>query len=608
MKEKILKRNQVEEKYTWNIKDIYKSDNEWEKAVKELESKVRDFVDSYTGYLNNLSVFESALKDIDEILGDLSKIDHFASLPASTDATDTENLSRARRAADIFTEVSTKISFFYSELLNMKDEYWDVLEKDMPEYRGFIRRMKKRKKIKLDAEIEKTLALLNPVFNTPDNIYERSRLCDMDFGTFIVKGKEYPLSFSLYEEEYMYHSDKDVRRAAFEAFSNVLAMYKNTFAEIYYSQVKKEKIMSELRGFDSVVDYLLYDQEVDRKYFDRQLDFIMENFAPVMRKYVEHLRLERNLEEIRFSDLKIDIDPDYSPRVSIDEAGEMIYESVKVMGDEYAKTIMEYKTQRWIDFPQNIGKETGGFATMPFGVHPYVLMSWTGNMSGVYTLAHELGHCGQFIFTEESRPFLDVEPSLYLVEAPSTFNELLLTEFLMKKGEEERDIKLKRYAISKLLSDTYFHNFVTHLLEAVYQREVYRLIDNGKSFDAEKLSNIKLKVLKEFWGDKVIMDKGAELTWMRQRHYYMGLYSYTYSAGLTIATDAFLRLKKGDVQAAEKWLEFLKTGGAYTPLEAAEIAGVNIEDEKPLKSTIEYLNDMCDELIRLGEDIHTIKN
>ncbi|MEG0553499.1 MAG: M3 family metallopeptidase, partial [Carnobacterium sp.] len=151
----------------------------------------------------------------------------------------------------------------------------------------------------------------------------------------------------------------------------------------------------------------------------------------------------------------------------------------------------------------------------------------------VYTLIHEFGHAGQAILSAGSNSILGEEPSLYLIEAPSTFNELLLTDLLKRKST---DARRERFALTNMLTNTFFHNFITHLLEAAYQRDVYQLVDAGKSFDAAKLSEIKRSILTQFWGDAVEINPGAELTWMRQSHYYMGLYSYTYSAGLTIAT------------------------------------------------------------------------
>jgi oligoendopeptidase F len=234
-----------------------------------------------------------------------------------------------------------------------------------------------------------------------------------------------------------------------------------------------------------------------------------------------------------------------------------VSDTVAYLGEDYQKLIMRAFPERWLDFAQNEGKDSGAFATKPYGVHPYIMMSWSDTLPSLYTLIHELGHTGQMTLSEADNSVLGDMPSTYIVESPSTFNELLLTHHLV---ETATDPEMKQFARSRLLSDTYFHNFVTHLLEAAFQREVYHLIDNGESFDAAKLNQIKRQILTDFWGDAVELEEGAELTWMRQSHYYMGLYSYTYSAGLTIATQAYLRTLKEGQPAINDWLQYLALG------------------------------------------------
>ena len=154
-----------------------------------------------------------------------------------------------------------------------------------------------------------------------------------------------------------------------------------------------------------------------------------------------------------------------------------------------------------------------------------------------------------------------------------------------------------------MITNTYYHNFVTHLLEAAYQREVYKIIDEGGSVQAATLNSIKKEVLEKFWGDDVKIIDGAELTWMRQPHYYMGLYSYTYSAGLTIGTEVSKRILKEGQPAIDDWIEVLKAGGTKTPVELAKMAGVDITTDKPLLDTIEYIGSIIDEIVKLTEEI-----
>ena len=214
------------------------------------------------------------------------------------------------------------------------------------------------------------------------------------------------------------------------------------------------------------------------------------------------------------------------------------------------------------------------------------------------TLAHELGHAGHFYLAHQEQNIFDSRPSMYFVEAPSTMNELLLVNYLLEKTE---DPGMKRWVLSSIVGRTYYHNFVTHLLEAHYQREVYRIVDEGGSLSAPLLHQLKRETLEKFWGDAVRLNEGAELTWMRQPHYYMGLYPYTYSAGLTIATEVSRRIMNEGEKAVEDWRQVLKAGGTKSPQELARMAGVDVSTEQPLMNTIEYIGQLIDEIIRLSD-------
>ena len=598
--QEMKKRSEVPVGLTWDLSAIFKSKEAFEEEVQSLNKMVDQFVEEYANNLKDADTIIDSLHAYEEIMTSASRINHYAFLPESTDLTNPENTILSRRVENFLANVSASLSFFNSELTTLDDNLLDRVAETEPAYKSFIRHTKEDKKITLDPAVEKTLAQLSPTLNAPSNIYEQTRLADMDFGSFVVEGIEYPLSFVLYEEFYMYHDDTAVRRAAFDKFSSVLKKYENVTAAAYYAKVQTEKTLATMRGFDSVFDYLLYDQEVDRDMYNRQIDVIMSDLAPVMQKYITHLKKVKGLDKITYADLKIDLDPEYSPKVTVETSKQMVKDAISILGEDYTEMILKAYPDRWVDFAQNVGKSTGGFCTIVPGVHPYILMNWNDQLSNVYTLIHELGHAGQMMLAEENNTLLGENPSLYLIEAPSTFNELLLTDSLTHQTDDPR---MERFALTKMLTDTYFHNFVTHLLEAAYQREVYELVDEGISFDAAKLSEIKRTVLERFWGDAVEINPGAELTWMRQSHYYMGLYSYTYSAGLTIATQAFLHIKEEGQPAAGNWLTFLKSGDQFRSAEAAAIANVDIKTDKPLKDTIQYLDDSVERIIQLSKEL-----
>lgn len=325
----------------------------------------------------------------------------------------------------------------------------------------------------------------------------------------------------------------------------------------------------------------------------------MSEFGPIAQKFLKHVAKVNHLEKMTFADWKLDIDNALNPEVSIEDAYDLVMKSVAPLGAEYEKEIARYQKERWVDFAANDHKDSGGYAADPYKVHPYILMSWTGRMSDVYTLIHEIGHSGQFIFSDNHQSYFNTHMSTYYVEAPSTFNELLLSDYLENQFEDARQ---KRFALAHRLTDTYFHNFITHLLEAAFQRKVYQLIEDGGTFGAEKLNELMKSVLTEFWGDAIEIDDDAALTWMRQAHYYMGLYSYTYSAGLVISTVGYLNLKQSP-SGAQDWLDFLKSGGSKTPIETARLIKADISTEKPLRDTIQFLDDTVNQIIAYSNEI-----
>lgn len=599
MTEQLKPRSEVSDQLKWNLTGIFATEEEFQSTLDEFPATVDAFVEQYKGNLTDANVVVEALHTYEEIIATASYLQQYASLPVSADITDGEAAAKLRSVATLISQESAKLSFFNSEVLLLSESEIDKVADIEPEFKAWVRKTKKSKKAALAPEVEEAFELLSPVLNSFQEIYEQARSNDPDFGTFEVDGKEYPLSFVLYEDYYMYHTDPKIRRASYDKFNEVLGQYKNTVANAYYNQVVKEKTIATMRGYDSVFDYLLESQEVTREMYDRQIDVIMEKFSPVMQKYITHLKEQNGLEKVTYADLKIDVDPEFKQDITIEETKDLVKEALAPFGQEYVDLMLSSYEEGWTDFARNIGKRSGAFCSTTYRKHPYIMMSFSGLLSDAYTLFHELGHAGQGVLSHKYNSLTGARPSLYLIEGPSTFHELLLTDYLKNESDDPRT---ERSILSMMISKTYFHNFVTHLLEAAYQREVYRLIDDGKSFDANVLSEIKRNVLEEFWGDAVELEPGAELTWMRQIHYYMGLYPYTYSAGLTIATQAFLKIKSGE-SSMENWLDFLRLGGQEAPLEATKVANVDVDTDQALLDTIDYLDESVDRIIELSGEL-----
>ena len=591
-------RSEFPENELWDLTALYQDQEDFLRAIEKAREDIQKFVRDYQGKLSTFEDFERAFAELEQISIQISHIGNYGFMPQTTDFGDESFAQIAQAAMEFETEANVALSFFDDALVGADEAVLEKLGQE-PHLTSAIRQAKIKKAHYLGADVEKALTNLGEVFYSPQDIYTKMRAGDFAMADFEVDGKVYKNSFVTYENFYQNHENAEIREKSFLSFSEGLRQHQNTAAAAYLAQVKSEKLLADMKGYDSVFDYLLAEQEVDRSMFDRQIDLIMSEFAPVAQKYLKHVAKVNGLKKMTFADWKLDLDSELNPEVSIDDAYDLVMKSVEPLGQEYCQEVARYKEERWVDFAANAGKDSGGYAADPYRVHPYVLMSWTGRMSDVYTLIHEIGHSGQFIFSDNHQSYFNAHMSTYYVEAPSTFNELLLSDYLERQFDNPRQ---KRFALAHRLTDTYFHNFITHLLEAAFQRKVYTLIEEGGTFGASKLNAIMKEVLTEFWGDAVEIDDDAALTWMRQAHYYLGLYSYTYSAGLVISTAGYLHLKN-DENGARDWLELLKSGGSKTPLESAMIIGADISTDKPLRDTIQFLSDTVEQIISYSEEL-----
>ncbi|WP_271853657.1 oligoendopeptidase F [Planococcus maritimus] len=597
-------RSEVSIEETWNLESLMASPEAFDTALEELDQETAAYAEKFQGRITDAESALQALEAYLEIAEKLVAPGTYANLSYSTDQTDTAAQMRAGKFSAFSAKISSRLAFVASELLELPEPVLKQAMSQSQEFEGYLKKLLRKKPHQLHPAAEKALASYSSVFQSPYGLYNTTKMVDMDFPDFEAGGKSHPLSYVSFEGDWEAETDTELRRAAFKAFSDKLRDYQHTTAKTYDMQLQTEKTTADLRGYSDIFEYLLSNQEVDRTLYDRQIDLIQTELAPHMRKYARLLQKTHGLDKMTFADLKISLDPEYDPEITVEESKQYINEALGIMGTDYLDMVERSYNERWIDFAQNKGKSTGAFCASPYGDHPYILISWTGRMNEVFVLAHELGHAGHFYHANREQNLFNARPSLYFIEAPSTMNEMLVANHLLKNSE---DPKFKRWVISSIVARTYYHNFVTHLLEAAYQREVYKKVDAGENVNAGVLNALKRGVLEEFWGDDVEVTEGAELTWMRQPHYYMGLYPYTYSAGLTISTQVSKRILSEGQPAVDEWIDVLNAGGTKTPVELSKMAGVDITTEQPLRDTIAYIGELIDEMERLTEEIEQQK-
>lgn len=584
---------------TWDLSLLYQDQAAYEVAVEGLKKQVTEFEANYAGTLGQAQQLEKALADYEAIQVAISWVSHYGSLAYETDKLDAQNEANAVGLDQLFELVGAKLAFLAPELSALDEAYLrEFSQSDKGKrYAGYLNEVLRLKPSVLSKEVEELLSSFQSSLYNQYSLYGTLKFQDLTFDDFQVAGKTYPNSFVKFEGDYEGASDYELRHASWKSFHDGLARYQHTAAANYLNYVQTSKKEAKLRGFDSIIDYELFKQDVSREAYNRQIDVIMSEFAPVMRRYARLLAAEQGLDKVSLADIKMPFSKEPAETISIEASRAMVEDTFKVLGPDYQEIVRRAFDERWIDYPMNQTKSTGGFCATVADGPSYILLNWTGLLSEVLVLAHELGHAGHFQLTNQHVSPITPEASLYFIEAPSTANEVIMCQYLLSQPLEAAQ---KRTLIAEFIARTYFHNMVTHLLEAHFQRKVLEAVDRDDFLNTDSLNQFFLETLKEFWGDALEINPGAELTWMRQPHYFMALYPYTYSAGLTIGTAVGQKIAAGDQTTIDKWLEVLKAGGTMGPLALAEHAGVSMADAGALRSAIGYVDHLLDQIEALA--------
>jgi oligoendopeptidase F len=585
----------------WNLADIFPSSAEFDEAIESLESAA----DALAQHQDTLGRSEAGLLDFlrarDEVLALTARITSFAMLNFSEDGSDPNNQALMARAQSAAHLVQTTLTTLFNTYLSLpEDDLRSYAESNGPlaEYRQYLLELLEVKAHKLASEAESALAAVAETLNAPSNLYRNATGADLRCGTVLdEEGNEFlvtPFSVMVRAET---SYDGAFRQRAYDALTNGLKTYHNTLGVALTTEIKKNVALAKLRGYTSTAEMLLHESDVSGfpsdnvpvSFFERVPGIILKELAPHMQRYA---RLRANVwgvQKIHFCDVKAPAVDTSSEKIPFSEVEKIIPAAVSVMGEEYRAITERAFQEKWIYRGDNIGALQGAYCNPVPAVHPYVFDPYHGILYDLFTLIHELGHAAHGVFMSNQVQQNRMSSRLF-VEAPSTFNEHLLGRYLRETGSPETRLQT---ACAQLF--TFHHNFVTHLIEGELLRRLYLLADSGAAVTTAVLDKTQLEILQEFWGDTVEFDDGAALTWMRQAHYYSGLYPYTYSVGLTASTALAVRLEQGE-DVTKTWVQVLQAGGSKHALELFRDAGIDLDSEIPYREAVAYVGRLIDEL------------
>jgi oligoendopeptidase F len=592
-------RNEIEEEYKWNLKDIYNSDEDWEKDFSWIDANIKRY-EIFQGTLNtSLDNLLSCFKLDEEIGIKLERLHLYSMLAKDSDMMDTKYQGMDDRIKSIAAKVLAASSFIKPELLEIQESKLLEMIDSNPSlriYRHSIHDLLRFKNHTLDKNQEELLALANEVTQVPYNVYSIFTNADLKFPIIKdEKGIDIEISHARFYAA-LYSKDRNYRERAFKGYLQPYKNHVNSLSVLFNGNLKSNIFYAKARKYKSALETALDKNNIPITVYDNVINTVNNNFEP-MHRWTSLKRRLLKIDELHPYDAYVTLfDQRFERKYSYEEAKEFVINSLKIMGDDYLGSLKKAFGNRWIDVYETKAKRSGAYSSgTTFGVHPYVLLNWTDLLNDVFTLTHEMGHNMHSYYTGLHQPFVYANYSIFLAEVASTFNENLLLDYLIQNSNSN-DEKLH-------LLEKYLNNITTtvyrQVMFAEFESVTHSKVENGEALTSDVLCKLYKDVFQKYWGPEMNIDDEETYTWARVPHFYYNFYVFQYATGFAASEVLASKVKSEGKPAVEKYLNFLKAGSSDYPISILQRAGVDMNSPEPILAVTKKMNEIIDEIEKL---------
>ncbi len=579
------KRNEIDDQYKWDLTTIYKDDEQFLQMLEKIDKEITS--------LQPKDIFKSGeslynyLKNSDYLEMNLDKLYTYAHLNNDSDTTIAKYDEYVNKVRNIYQKYAQKTNFFEPQLLKIN---YKTIEKfylecpELKEYEIYLKEIYRFKEHTLNEQEEAIIKELSKALNSSSDTYEKLTDTDMTFGNIKdEKNKTVELTESNYVI-YTHSKNRRVRRSAFKKLMNKYGEFIHTISSTYSGYVNTLNGISNVYKYSNPLEQSLFADDIDVEVYDTLIKTVHENMN-VIYKYYNLRNRVLNLKKSHLYDTYVELIDNDSANYSFSEAKEIVLKALSILGDDYKKILEKAFDEKWLDIYNSKGKRGGAYSSGSFLTNPFILMNFEGKLNDVSTLAHELGHSMHSYFSIKNNSYKNSNYQIFVAEIASTMNEMLLANYLLKESDE----KTKILVLNNLL-DLFKATIYRQTMFAEFEKKMVLDSKNGIILTSDYLCDNYYKLVKEYFGDNVIIDKEIQNEWARIPHFYYDFYVYKYATGLSIASYIAAEIFKGNQEMLKNYREFLKIGGRMNPRESLMTLGIDITKKDVVLNAIKLFD------------------
>ena len=587
-------RKTIEQKYKWNLNDIYENYDMWESDLEKFEKLTKE-VPKYKGQIKNSSEkFVELELLMEKIARLLDRLYLYPYMLKDLDSTDEITSIKMQEIEMIYTKFGTETAWIAPEMLEIPEETmneWIKKHPELEERRFGLSEMYRLRKHVLSEDKEQLLSHFSQFMGSSSDIYGELSISDMKWNTVkLSTGEEIAVSNGVYSKILATNRNQEDRKLAFEALYKSYENSKNTFAAIYRAIIQQNVASCNARSYESCLDRALENKNIPKEVYFSLVNSAQENTAP-LRRYIELRKKALKLKEYHYYDNSINI-VDYNKVFKYDDAKEIVLNSVKPLGEDYQAKMKRAISEGWLDVFETKNKRSGAYSINIYDVHPYMLLNYQETMDAVFTLAHELGHTLHSMHSSEAQPYSTADYTIFVAEVASTFNERLLLDYMLENSDDSLEkIALLEQALGNIVGTYYIQT-----LFASYEYEAHKMIEEYKAITPDILSDIMHNLFKKYFGESITIDELQKIIWSRIPHFFRSpFYVYQYATSFASSAKLYENLKTNP-ESREKYLTLLKSGGNNHPMEQLKLAGVDLTKKESFDSVAKEFDRLLDVL------------
>ena len=590
-------RNEIEEKYKLNTKELFKNDEEFLEELEILKEeilKVKKYEGNVLKNSNNLYELLELIEDLDKRV---EKLYIYAHINNDFDLADEKNNENYGKIMKFYQEYGSLTAFLVPELL---ENDFEIIEKYISEnkkilkYERMLKEIFKAKKHVLNKNEECIIFKLSETLNSSEDVYSKLTDVDLTFGKVKNDNNE---MIELSESNWaslIESKNRNVRQHVFKKFFGTYKTIINTTSELLSTYVKKNNVMANIRKYDSAMDASLTKNNVDINVYNNLINSINKNLETIYRQWDIRKKV-LGIKDLHLYDTYVPLVKEYNKKYTYEEARELILKSLEVLGTEYCDILKKFFDEKWIDVYPNKNKRGGAYCTCCYLTHPYVLTNFDERYGDVSTITHELGHGMHYYYAQKNNEYNDYSYTIFVAEVASQVNEILLALHVLNTSNDEKE---KIFVLDELIKH-FKSSVVRQTMFAEFEKDIHEKEQNGEILTCKYLCDSYYELNRKYFGDKIKLDDEIRYEWSRIPHFYYNFYVYQYSTGyiaaLKIASDIFNKKEN----ALEKYLEFLKLGCTKDPVESLKVAGVDLTNEEVFEEAFNEFNKQMDEFEKL---------